>query len=205
MTHPEGDMLEPILLVEDDPRDLELTLLALGKCHLANEVVTARDGAEALDYLHFITSVEGNQIFTDVSTWLPAIRGVKASAYSRQFLPFYDGYSWGGFMNLSGVDATTFIRNRYYRLWGPTGGAKAYADELDGNLRPRVLTDLTREVSTQLQNLTREDSAATARCVLEPAPGSALSLLPARLEGRTLQLIDALRDATAGKNSPQPK
>jgi CheY-like chemotaxis protein len=43
--------LRPILLVEDNPKDLELTLAALGKCQLANEIVVARDGAEALDYL----------------------------------------------------------------------------------------------------------------------------------------------------------
>ena len=44
-------MLKPILLVEDNPKDLELTLVALGKSQLANEVVVVRDGAEALDYL----------------------------------------------------------------------------------------------------------------------------------------------------------
>lgn len=44
--------LRPILLVEDNPRDLELTLAALAKCQLANEIVIARDGAEALDYLY---------------------------------------------------------------------------------------------------------------------------------------------------------
>jgi CheY-like chemotaxis protein len=44
-------MLKPILLVEDNPHDLELTLIALSKSQLANEVVIARDGVEALDYL----------------------------------------------------------------------------------------------------------------------------------------------------------
>ena len=44
--------LRPILLVEDNPRDLELTLAALAKCQLANDIVVARDGAEALDYLY---------------------------------------------------------------------------------------------------------------------------------------------------------
>jgi CheY-like chemotaxis protein len=44
-------MLKPILLVEDNPKDLELTLLALEKSNLANEVITVRDGVEALDYL----------------------------------------------------------------------------------------------------------------------------------------------------------
>jgi CheY-like chemotaxis protein len=41
-----------ILLVEDDPKDIDLTLAALGEYKLANEVVVVRDGAEALDYLH---------------------------------------------------------------------------------------------------------------------------------------------------------
>jgi CheY-like chemotaxis protein len=41
-----------ILLVEDDPKDVELTLTALEEYNLANEVVVARDGSEALDYLY---------------------------------------------------------------------------------------------------------------------------------------------------------
>jgi CheY-like chemotaxis protein len=41
-----------ILLVEDDPRDVELTLTALEDFKLANEVVVCRDGQEALDYLY---------------------------------------------------------------------------------------------------------------------------------------------------------
>ena len=44
--------LKPILLVEDSPKDIELTLEALERCQLANTVIVARDGAEALDYLH---------------------------------------------------------------------------------------------------------------------------------------------------------
>lgn len=43
--------LKPILLVEDNPKDLELTLAALEKSQLANEVMIARDGAEALDFI----------------------------------------------------------------------------------------------------------------------------------------------------------
>jgi CheY-like chemotaxis protein len=41
-----------ILMVEDDPKDVELTLTALEEYNLANEVVVTRDGEQALDYLH---------------------------------------------------------------------------------------------------------------------------------------------------------
>ena len=40
------------MIVEDDPRDVELTLNALEEYNLVNEVVVTRDGAEALDYLY---------------------------------------------------------------------------------------------------------------------------------------------------------
>lgn len=45
------DEVKLILLVEDNPHDEELTLLALKKYHIRNEVVVVRDGAEALDFL----------------------------------------------------------------------------------------------------------------------------------------------------------
>jgi len=41
-----------ILIVEDDPKDVELTLTALAEYNLANEVIVTRDGEEALDYLY---------------------------------------------------------------------------------------------------------------------------------------------------------
>jgi CheY-like chemotaxis protein len=56
-----------ILLVEDDPKDVELTLTALEEYKLANEVVVAHDGEEALDYLYR----RGN--FTTRSTDNPAV------------------------------------------------------------------------------------------------------------------------------------
>lgn len=43
---------KPVLLVDDSPRDREMALDALQQYHLVNDIVTLRDGAEALDYLY---------------------------------------------------------------------------------------------------------------------------------------------------------
>jgi CheY-like chemotaxis protein len=51
--------LKRILIAEDNPNDLELTMIALSTHNLANEVVMARDGVEALDYLHGRGRFEG--------------------------------------------------------------------------------------------------------------------------------------------------
>jgi CheY-like chemotaxis protein len=44
--------IKRILLVEDSPRDAEMTIDALSEYHLANDIVHVRNGAEALDYLY---------------------------------------------------------------------------------------------------------------------------------------------------------
>ena len=46
------DNVGRILMVEDDPKDVELTITALQEYNLANEVVVTKDGEEALDYLY---------------------------------------------------------------------------------------------------------------------------------------------------------
>ena len=70
-----------ILLVEDDPKDVELTLTALEEYNLANEVVVARDGEEALDYLYcrgnFATRAEENPAVLLLDLKLPKVDGLE--------------------------------------------------------------------------------------------------------------------------------
>jgi CheY-like chemotaxis protein len=70
-----------ILIVEDDPRDVELTLTALEDYNLANEVVVARDGQEALDYLYcqgaFQSRVNENPAVLLLDLKLPKVDGLE--------------------------------------------------------------------------------------------------------------------------------
>jgi DNA-binding response OmpR family regulator len=70
-----------ILMVEDDPRDVELSLTALEEYHLANEIVVARDGEQALDYLYcrgaFRDRVRGHPSVVLLDLKLPKVDGLE--------------------------------------------------------------------------------------------------------------------------------
>ena len=73
--------LKKILLVEDDPRDVELTLAALKEHNLANQVAVVHDGAEALDYLYcrekFKTRANGHPVLVLLDLKLPKVGGLE--------------------------------------------------------------------------------------------------------------------------------
>jgi CheY-like chemotaxis protein len=81
-------MLKPILLVEDNPKDLELTLLALERSQLANEVIVVRDGAEALDYLlctgAYVDRPRGNPTVVLLDLKLPKVDGLQVLETMRK-------------------------------------------------------------------------------------------------------------------------
>ncbi len=71
--------LKRILLVEDDPKDVELTLTGLAEYNLANEVVVVGDGEEALGYLYrrgkYQTRHNGNPAVMLLDLKLPKLNG----------------------------------------------------------------------------------------------------------------------------------
>jgi CheY-like chemotaxis protein len=77
----ESRSIKNILLVEDDIRDVELTLAALEEHHLANKVEVVHDGAEALDYLYhrgnFKNRAPGNPVVVLLDNKMPKVSGLE--------------------------------------------------------------------------------------------------------------------------------
>jgi CheY-like chemotaxis protein len=73
--------IKNILLAEDDPHDVELTLAALEEHNLANKVLVVRDGEEALDYLYrrgkFKTRAGNNPIVMLLDLKMPKVNGLE--------------------------------------------------------------------------------------------------------------------------------
>lgn len=73
--------LKPIILIEDNPKDIELTLVALEKSKLANEVIVLRDGEEAIEYLNcngrYEKREKGNPAVVLLDIKLPKVDGLQ--------------------------------------------------------------------------------------------------------------------------------
>ena len=78
---PETIKIQNILLAEDDPRDVELTLAALEGHHLANNVAVVDNGAEALDYLYRRGKYEGrtggDPVVVLLDNHMPKVNGLE--------------------------------------------------------------------------------------------------------------------------------
>ncbi|MFI8717377.1 response regulator [Stenotrophomonas sp. NPDC077464] len=73
--------LRPILLVEDNPKDAELTMAALARCQLLNDVTHVRDGVEALEYLRaegrYEGAMHGGPVVVLLDLKLPKLNGLE--------------------------------------------------------------------------------------------------------------------------------
>ena len=80
--------LKTILLVEDNPKDVELTIEALTEHNLANRVVAVRDGVEALEYLNYEGEFKNRKksnpcvILLDIK--MPRMDGIEVLAVIRK-------------------------------------------------------------------------------------------------------------------------
>lgn len=77
-----------ILLAEDSPQDIEMTLSALSEHRLTNEIIVVNDGEEALDYLYsrgrYVDRVPGNPVVVLLDLKMPKVDGLEVLRTIKQ-------------------------------------------------------------------------------------------------------------------------
>jgi len=84
--------VKTILIVDDSPNDVELTIAALSENHLMNDIVVAEDGVEALDFLYkrgkFIGSQNNVPVVILLDIKMPRMNGIEVLRHIRSTLRF---------------------------------------------------------------------------------------------------------------------
>lgn len=153
---------------------------------------------EALDFLRFLTSTEGNRILSERSGWLPGVLGTPVDPALRVFLPEMDGfprglgYAWGEV----GPDSRRIHESSLHLLVNQTGSVDTYAQKMTEALPRAIRSDLLRTVAVNRRNADSCDLSAGAllRRVMMPSENpaaDALSRLAAMTETQILSLWEA--------------
>ena len=125
---------------------------------------------EAIDFLRFLTSVEGNQLFTDHSLWLPSVNGVKLPEEIKEFRTYQEGYSLGqAAYDFIGSEVNAAWNRNFYRLAGEQGSVEAFAKVLDEVMPKAIRTDLQNEMRNTLLLVKPQDTLIVANAELADA------------------------------------
>lgn len=111
---------------------------------------------ETIDFLHFITSVEGNTIFFEKSGWLPATRGVVVPEEQQIYLPRPVGLPVrSAYMAGFGPETATLWQRQLYRLISPQGSVEGFLEEFEKEFPKALKSDLrnkTRHLTLSLRH-----------------------------------------------------
>lgn len=132
----------------------------------------SRHKAEAIDFLRFVTSMEGNRLFSHASHWMPSVEGVPLDPELKPFQRMLDGYMALDVQNSPalfggpGADTARLIETNLHLLYAPNGGVETLTAAIEGRYRAAVRSDLARVLATQRENLRRRDTALGAAMFL---------------------------------------
>ncbi len=151
--------IQPMKLMQAMPDDPEVGRFVvgqggegIGETSLAMYLNKAsHHPAEALDFLKFLTSVPGQQLFTDASLWLPAVNGVVVPEEIRNFRDYQEGLSFGQApYDALGTEVSMGWDRNFYHLSGEQGSAEQFAAAMDREMPVAMRQDLDAELRATL-------------------------------------------------------
>jgi raffinose/stachyose/melibiose transport system substrate-binding protein len=118
---------------------------------------------EAIDFLRFLTSVEGNQIFSAHSLWLPAINGAEIPEPIRAFRSYRQGYALGQApYDLIGSEVSMQWDQNFHLLSGEQGSVEKFSAQLGKVMPTAIRTDLENDARNMLILVKPQDALIAA-------------------------------------------
>jgi len=112
---------------------------------------------EALDFLRFITSQQGNQTFSDISLWLPSVIGVELPEKVKPFDLIVEGYT-GGVVPYFGADGQRVFRNYLHTLLDYDGSPGEFATIMTERMPGAVIEGFRLSHAGRIRQWRRGDS-----------------------------------------------
>lgn len=146
--------------------------------------------ARALDFLHYLTSLRGNERFAALSGWLPSVSAAAVPPSAQDFSPLLTGYAAGPIHHINDTELRALIDRHLHHLIGETGSLATFTDQLTARWMPTVLESSARTFNRVGANLARQDSLIAAHRQLATAHPTQAP--------RARQRLDSLVDASLG-------
>ena len=112
----------------------------------------------ALDFLQYLTSKEGNALFSRKSGWLPSVSGIAPTEYTKPFIPQFEGYRIGFNLEQLGSDTGALFKTSFHRLIGEKGSVEDLLHAMEVDIDRKIRIDLTRTTEDVLRQAAYFDS-----------------------------------------------
>jgi len=122
----------------------------------------------ALDFLKYLTSIEGNRIFSEKSNWLPSIVSVPVPEAIAPFAPVSEGYPSGFILEWTGgPEVKRIYENAFHRLVRPDGGVDQFLEYFEPRYAQAMVLDMELTIKNGLRTLSMQDTTWIALRALE--------------------------------------
>ena len=111
----------------------------------------------ALDFVYYLTSLEGNRLFSESSGRLPAVVGVTPPRDMLPFIPKTEGYP-SGLFPVHQRPGLELFEAQFHILQGGAGGTEAFIDAMDTNMSKAIIEGFNWVVSVRTANVQSQDT-----------------------------------------------